>query len=308
MFLNQALIVGEQTCVLFVLIAVGFVCRKTGLLNEKGNQCINNIVIYLVTPCVIIKSFQREFNAELLQDFLLVCAFALAMHLIMILASRLIFHNPDKQKRALMRFASVFSNCGFMALPLVQVLLGDMGVFYVSAYIVVFNVVIWTWGVSVINPGSKFSPKKILLNQGIIGVVIGMIIFVCRIKLPAIISEPISYMASLNTPLPMILVGYYLAGADLRHGLFSRETVLCICMRLLIFPMIFLFLLKMTGISQEMLLSCLVCAAAPVGTMTTVMCTRFNGDVEMSVKLVSLSTLLSVLTMPVIIALAQTIL
>lgn len=306
--MSNFLTVGSQVLILFLLMLIGFACNKTKILNEEANKRISDLVVILVTPCVIIQSFQREFDERLLFQICVALLISLIVHLAMILAVHIIFKSqPDKSRRVL-KFASVFSNAGFIALPLQSALLGADGVLMGAAYLVVFNIMLWSYGITLMS-GDKtmITPKKLLFSPGIIGVVIGMIVFIFSIKIPQVISSTIGYMAALNVPLPMIVVGYYLAKTNVLEVFRDIQSIKCIFVRLIVFPVVTLALLYMCGVRGTMLCSMVIAMSAPVGATTTMFSEKFDADTQLSVKLISLSTLLSIITMPIIVGVTQTI-
>ncbi len=307
-FLLNFLTVGEQVLVLFSLIAVGFLCNKGKLLTKEANKRISDLVVIVVTPCVIIKSFLREFNPEMLKMLLLALLIAALSHVVMFLFSYLFIRDKEEQKKRVLRFASIFSNAGFIALPLQEALLGEIGVFFGAAYVVMFNIFAWSWGLCLISGDkSKITVKKILFSPGIIGVVIGMILFVASVQLPNVLKTTLTHISNLNTPLPMIVVGYYLAESNLLEALKDKGCYLCMGMRLIFFPLLALGILYLCGVRDAIFVSMVVAISAPVGAMTTMFSEKFGGNTILSVQLVSLSTLFSMVTMPVIVALAQMI-
>ena len=307
-FFRCFLTVGEQVLVLFLLISVGFLCNKLQFLSREANKRISDLVVIVVAPCVIMKSFIREFNSEMLIQLLLALLVATVSHLVMILLSCLLIrdrHDSDEKRNKVLRFGAVFSNAGFIAIPMQEALLGADGVFFGAAYLVMFNIVSWSWGVCHISGDkSQITVKKILFSPGIIGVVFGMILFLFSIRLPNAIHTAISHIAALNTPLPMIVVGYYLAEVDLLQALKDKGSHLCLLFRLIAFPLLALGILYLCGVRGAMLVSMVIALSAPVAAMTTMFSEKFESDTILSVRLVSLSTLFSIVTMPAIVALS----
>ena len=148
----------------------------------------------------------------------LALAFSALLHVFMIASSKLVIKMPDDKKRRVAVYATVFSNAGFVALPLQEAILGGDGVFYGAAYIVIFNIAMWSFGVVEMS-GDKtmVTPKKLLVSPGIIGVVVGVIIFAFSIKPPFVVTSVLSHMSALNVPLPMFVIGYHLAQTDILH-------------------------------------------------------------------------------------------
>lgn len=304
--LSSFLTVGEQVLILFVLIALGFICGKTKIINESGSKVIADVVLYFVTPCVIINAFQREFDVSMLIKLIVSALCSAAILFVSVVIAQLLFKKQDVHKACIYKFATVFSNCGYMSLPLQQALLGDEGVFYGASFIAMFNIFVWSYGIITMKgKGEKGSGLKILVNPGIIGTLIGVVLFLCSVTLPNIIAQPISYMAGLNSPVPMLIIGYYLSKADLKKAFTDKWAYVSMGLRLIILPIASLFVLLLCKINGPLLVSLVISVSSPVAAITTMMSAKYSHDTELSVSLVSATTLLSLGTMPLIVGLAQ---
>ncbi len=324
-FVENLLAVAEKVGLLFILIAVGFLCQRVKLLTEEANKRMADIVMYIVTPCVIVNAFSatlydRSELLGILKNIGLVALIAAAAHIVMIFAVLLIFRFNDEGKRRVMRFAAVFSNAGFIALPLAQALIdtptSHEGALYAAVYLAVFNIALWTWGyVDMSGDKSAISARKLLLNPGIIGVALGLVIFTsplyvhigenAGVRLPSLIADALSAISALNLPLPMLMVGYYLGKADLLAAFRDGRSYLCMAMRLAVFPLALLGVLYLCGVRGNVLTVSVIGACAPVGATATIFSAKYDRDVDLSVRLVSLSTILSLVTMPFIVGLTQ---
>ena len=180
----------QQVLILFLLMGAGYIFNKAKVLDKNSCKKISDIVVTYVAPCVIIKSFIRDYDASMMKMLFLALAFSALLHVFMIASSKLVIKMPDDKKRRVAVYATVFSNAGFVALPLQEAILGGDGVFYGAAYIVIFNIAMWSFGVVEMS-GDKtmVTPKKLLVSPGIIGVVVGVIIFAFSIKPPP--TEPV---------------------------------------------------------------------------------------------------------------------
>ncbi len=295
-----------QVIILMILILLGVILAKAKLINDAGAKNITDLVLLFATPCVIIKSFIREFDVAVLKKLLFSFLIAILVHILFILLSMLLVRSKKVTSKKVLQFAVVFSNASFMGIPLQQAILGDEGVFYGSAYITIFNLFVWTYGVYLASGSKKdLTAKKLILNPGIIAVVIGVIIFVFSIPVPNIIKQPIEYMAALNTPLPMIVIGYHLANSNVIKVFKSFSSVFAIALRLLVFPLIILGLMYICGVRGTMFVSTAISSCAPTAAMATMFAAKYNSDVELSVAMVSVTTIISVISMPLIITLAQ---
>ena len=302
MFIN----VLTQVIILFILILLGFLLTKVKMLTEEAVKSMTELVLTLVTPCVIIKSFVREFDTALLKSFLISLVAAFACHIMFIIITQLTLNCKDKKAEKVLKYGAAFSNCGYMSIPLQQALLGDDGVFFAASFIAVFNVFCWTYGIILMSGDKKYlTPKKLIINPGIIGIIIGLAVFLLSIPLPKVIYEPVSYLASLNTPLPMIIIGYHLAHSSLLDGFKNPKCILAIIIKLLIIPLLALGGLYLCGIRGVLLVSLVISCCAPTAANTTMFSSKFGADTSLSVNLVSLSTLCSLITIPLVVTLAQ---
>jgi predicted permease len=149
------------------------------------------------------------------------------------------------------------------------------------------------------------SLKRLVTNPGVVGVVVAIILWVCKISLPTILSTPISYMAALNTPVPMIVIGCHLATANVKDALTDIWSYISIGLRMIIIPLATLFVLYICGVRGSMLIAIVIATSAPTAATTTMFATSYDRDASLSVSLVSLTTIISLITMPLIVALAQ---
>lgn len=328
-FLDNFFNVGQQVVVLFIMIATGALCRWLKLLSDEAVKGMTNIALFVVTPCIIIISFQhRPFSTE---DLALVGVSALigfGFHFVSILLAHLLIHDKDASRRAVLRFATVFSNAGFMSLPLQQAILGNDGVFCGAVVVGTFQFVVWTYGVWTMGGAAKdMSLVHIFLNPGIISVIIALVFFVLQIELPQIFCHydvkkeimtggSMWHLANLNTPLPMLIIGYHLAGVKLGEACRDWKMYLSIAIRLIISPLITLGILllcmplfKSGFLPQDkvgtMIAATVIAACAPVAAITTMFAVRYGHNPVLSVELVSLSTLASVVTMPLVVGAAM---
>ena len=311
--------VAAQVGVLFALMAVGAVCRRVRLVDEASVKGIVNVLLLVVTPCLIIDSFQRPFDSSMMHGFFWAFAIAVSAHVAIILFARL-FSRGDDRSRPVLRLAMVFSNAGFMGIPLEQAILGAEGVFYGIVYVVVFNFFMWSWGLYEMKfkvESEKFKVgfrakdlRPMIVNPGTVGIAIGLPLFFASVSLPAILKTPISLLAGLNTPLAMLVIGFYLAGADFRRVVRMPSAYLASAIRLVAYPLAMVALLfpLRAHFPREMMLALVTAASAPVAAMVSMFASKFSRDVDLSVGLVSGTTLLSIFTMPPVIALAMEVL
>ena len=292
-----------QVLILFVMIAVGFVLTKCKVLNGNGAAQITDILLYIVTPSVIIDSFSTiGFSEERAEQLLISAGAAVLVHLVALGVAFAAFYRCERRRRNLFVAATCMSNCGFMGIPLAAAVLGDEGVFLTSVYIAVFNVFVWTVGVSLFRSGG-FEWRRIVFNPGIIGLVVGLALFFLKIKLPAVIAQPLGYMAGMNSPLAMIGIGYYLASGGLLPRRGDGPIFAAIGMRMVVVPLLCFGLLLLLGVRGNMLLATMRPTAAPAAAMVMMLSAKFTGDGVEGSRIVSFSHVLSIITMPLLLTL-----
>ena len=302
--------VAAQVAVLFVLVAAGVACRFARLVDEASAKGIVNVLLYVVTPCLIVNVFQREFDRAMLAQLgvaFLVSALAHAA----VIGVALALARGGRDALPVTRLAMVFSNAGFMGIPLEEAVFGPKGVFFGITYVATFNLFMWSWGLRTMR-GGGWNARSLLpmfVNPGTVGLAIGLPLFLGSAVLPPVVGRPVEMMASLNTPLAMVVIGYYLAGARLGAVARFRPAYVAAFVRLVAYPLALTAALwPFRGIvDRTMALSVITGASAPVAAMVTMFAAKYNRDVDLSVGLVSATTLLSAFTMPAVIAVAMSV-
>ena len=304
--LDSFLDVGTQVLVLFVLIAVGVLLTKFGVITEKGARSMTDVVLYAVTPCVIVNAFQREYRPEMLQGLLIALLAAFLSLAFSVLLAELLYRKKEISRGVVLKFAVVFSNCGFMALPLQQAVLGDDGVFYGAAFVAMFNIFMWTYGLLTMSRKTEWRAAiKAICNPGIIGTAIGLILFAFSIQLPTAILSPVKMLAALNTPVPMLVIGYHLMHADLKRVLTDKGVYFAMALRLIVIPLIVMGVMVALHVDATITTATVIAVSAPVAAFTTMMAAKYGRDTELSAGIVSASAIFSLITMPLVVGLTQ---
>ena len=307
--------VATQVGILFALMAVGAICRRTRLVDGPAVKGIVNLLIIVVTPCLIVDVFQRPFEPSMLRSFLLGFAISFAAHIALIAIARLTARGDEKSLPVL-RLATVFSNAGFMGIPLEYAILGPKGVFYGIVYVATFNLFIWSWGLMQMRDEGRGKRvdwqdvRPMVLNPGTFGLLLGLPLFMFSVTLPSIVKTPVHLLSELNTPLAMVVIGFYLAGADFRRVIRTPAAYVSTFVRLVAFPLLMIGALWFLRgyVDRMMSLAIVIASSAPVAAMVTMFASKYERDVDLSVGLVSGTTLLSIATMPPVIALGMEVL
>ena len=305
-FFGYMLTAFSQVLILAILVSVGYIGDKTGLYTERTAKACNNLLFYIITPAVIINSFLNvEFNPANGKGFLSAFLIAVGFHGIAALLLPLLFRESGKD-RPIFRYGVMYGNVGYMGLPLAQAVAGDMGVFYTSAVVAVFNVFAFTHGIRVMKESKEaISWKKMILNPGSLGILIGLPLFLLKVDLPAVLQTPIAYLGSLNTPLAMLMFGTYLANTNLPEMFRRKENYLAALLKLLVFPLSAIGILWLMGVRGHLLLTSAIFAAAPTANNTVMFAAKYDKDTGAASKLSGFTSILAILTMPLCIAIAN---
>lgn len=300
--MDTVLTLVKQTVTMFLLAGVGFAMFKSGKITKEGSKSIGNILIYGSLPCVLISSFFIEKTQEHMIGLAISAALGFLLVLMSILVGKLCFREDTIAK-----FAAAFPNPGFFGIPLILASLGSGCVFYVAGFIACVNLGQWTYGVAVMT-GQKggFSFKRLVTAPFAIAIAIGLAIFLTGIEIPGILKNSITAIKELNTPLAMFTVGIYLAQTDLKNMFFKKSLYSISLVRLLVIPALAILLLWPLPASMlDMKIALFIAAACPVGSNIAVYAQLHNQDYAYSVETVIISTILAIVTMPIMVSLAQ---
>lgn len=300
------ILIFEQLIKMFFIMVLAFICYRIGLVDQSGNKNISSLLLMVVNPILIITVYQTEYDPELVRGLLFAFAAAIITHILGILVSTVLIRSGNAPDFCIERFSAMYSNCGFIGIPLIGSVLGDTGVFYLSAYMVMFNLFSWTHGVMLME--RKFSLKN--LKEGIrspmfIATFIAVILFFCRLEIPAVLMDSMNYVADMNTPLAMMVAGFSVAQADIGKMCRNLRLYYTAMIKLLIFPLCAIPFLMLFGLPSGVAMTTLIAAACPTATTGTMMAIRYKQNYTYASEIFALSTVLSVITIPLLVLIAE---
>lgn len=296
----------QQILSLFIIIGLGFLFVKLGFLKSGDSRVLSVVCIYLVIPCVILNAFQIDYTPEIMEGFLTAVVLSVLLHILLFIIGYLLkklFHMTDVE-----RLSVIYSNCGNLVVPLVIALFGEEWVIYSSAYICVQTFFVWTHGYSVMSGQTAFNWKKIFLNVNVICCVIGTIMFLLHIKLPEILGNAVHSMAGIIGPLSMIIIGMLMAGTDMKRMFQRKRIYLVTFLRLIGAPLAGIVMLRAAGNlmnienQQTILTIVLLSYITPAAATITQLSQYFDNDVEYCSAINVLTTMLCIITMPLMLA------
>lgn len=296
----------KQNIVMFLYLLIGYFLFKKKLLSQTGSSDIGRMLLYIVMPAAIVKSYLTSYSQERLIGLAVSFLAALLSLLLAIMVSRIFF----RKNQPVERFGAAFSNAGFIGIPLVQMTLGDEAVFYVSSFVALLNILQWTYGVLLLTKDrSVLSFRKLRTNPIILSFLGGLLLFFLPVTLPDALSDIIGTLSSMNGPLAMIVLGTYLAQFPLK-SLFTEAVIYrCTFVRLIVIPLLTTALMALFPAQYHTIkLTILIAASAPVGSNVAIFAQLYHQDYTRAAKEVCLSTLFCIVTLPVIIGAANYIL
>jgi Predicted permeases len=298
-------VVASVVATMFFVVIIGYIARKTNILNESASKIMSDLVIKVGQPFMIISAVLGiPYSNENLLEGGYILLLSLIIHII---AAGLAFITTakfkDQEERRLTEFAATYANCGFMGFPLISAIFGNIGLFWASFFVIVFNLICWTYGQYVLsraNSNVKINPFNIFINYGTVPCVLGLVLYVLRVGdlLPNVAFDAMDYLGSLCTPLAMLVVGGLLATIPVKKLLTNVKIYLLCAVKLLILPIISGIILILLGFSNQMALFGSVMAALPTAANTAIFGESYNIKPSYAAHTVGMTTLLSVVTIP----------
>ena len=302
--MNIALTVLSQVCIMFLLIGVGFLCYKIGMISKKSGEQLSEMLLFVVIPAVIINAFQIEYDEKMVKGLILSFLFAVICHFAGILISKIVISKKNPKYR-IERFSFIYGNAGFMGIPLIAAILPGTGIIYASIFLAVMNTFAWTHGVILMS--GTVSPKtaiKALKTPAIISIIIGVTLFLTSFKLPSVMATTIGYISNMNTPLAMFVSGIYIARTNLLSIFTDKKIYKISVLKLLILPLVMIALfmfISPDGENKTIMIANIISAGCPTATLALLFSTKHKVEPEFASKVIAATTLYSIVTLPIVI-------
>lgn len=289
---------------MFLILLLGVLLYRLKIIDAATNKKLSNLLLMVVTPILIFTSYQMEFTKALFRGWLETFFLSVLAFAIVILASRFLVPKSRKWDTDLERIGLIYSNCGYIGVPLLSELLGAEGVFYMTVFMTVFNVLVWTQGVTLLS--GKSSLRQVLKNlcsPMVIAVFLGLLFFFLQIPLPKLLREPMEMVSNINTPLAMIVAGASLADTNLLAMIKNARLYLVAFLKLIACPLIFILLIGWFHWNELPLMTVYIATACPVGTTATLLAIHCGRNDHYATQMLAVSTVFSILTIPLMLML-----
>ncbi|WP_432301672.1 AEC family transporter [Anaerobutyricum soehngenii] len=307
--MHISLLLINQIIQLFIMIFMGFIIVKAKLLKAEDSKILSVIILYLVIPCVIINAFQVDYTPQTVKGLLIALAGSVMTQVILLIVVSIlgrVFHLNEVEVASI-----YYSNSGNLIVPIVTFILGKEWVLYGCVFMSVQLVFIWTHCKKIISRESTYDWRKIVLNINMISIAIGIILFLTRIHLPAIINNTLSAVGSMIGPASMIVTGMLFAGMDFKQIFANKRVYFVSFFRLIIVPVIALFLIKCSQLStfssngNKLMLIVFLAIITPSASTVTQMCQVYGNNSQYASAINVVTTLLAIVTMPLMVMLFQ---
>lgn len=305
---NYSLRVLEKIIVLFVVMIAGYIAKRAKICDEKNTKYMSSLLANITNPCLILATLQTDRTPEKLKTAFFIILLSLGIHTVVATASWLIFKkNKNPRRRSVYSFAMTYMNCGFMGYPIMMAIFGNEdGLFYGVIYTVIFNLFCWTHGVLIMDTQKeKGIDWKKVFNPCIISLIISVTLYLTNIRLPIVIYDGIDMVGNMTFPLSMLIIGSLLADMKLTEILKDVNMYLFSLGKLIILPSVFLIIAYFTKIPQLYALIGLTMCCTPTATNTAVVAEIYGNESKLAAKIVGMTTLLCIATMPFMLMLSQ---
>ena len=271
-------IVLNQVLILFIILGIGYAGGRFRILDSNGTKKLSEVLLYICSPMLVLSSFFIEYSREHLINIIWIIAFSVVTFIIAIYLSKLIYGRFNEKTAVVLRYTAIFSNCGYMGLPLMKAVFGDEGAFYGAFYVVIFQVFLWSYGY--IMFGSRDTKintiKRVLSSPSIIAVFAGTIVFLFRIPIPATIERAIEAVGDMTMPLSMLIVGGVISTASLPSLFNDWRVYLSSFVRLIFMPILAFFISRLAGVPPLPASITVTSLAMPVAANTTIFSEMFT--------------------------------
>lgn len=285
---------------MFLLIMTGFLLRRFGLITDAGKKCITDVLLYAILPCNIIKAFTTELGTERWNDFAVLLAVAVFVQIMALFICRFLYGKMKPGEKEVYQYATICSNSGFLGNPMAEGVFGTTGLLYASVFLLPQRVVMWTAGVSCFTKETdkKKAYKKILTHPSMIATYIGFVIMIFHIALPAPLYKAVLSLSNCTTAMTMMYIGTILVGIDFKH-LITWKQLYYNLIRLVGMPLVIYIGCRLLAVDPLVTGVAVLLTGMPAGSTTSLLAAKYGADEISAAKCVVLSTLFSIIAIPV---------
>lgn len=291
-----------QMLALLIMIGAGYFVTKKGMLDAHTNNQMSDLIVNIFNPMLVLASAANSVGQISLAAMKLAGIIAVGMFLAFIIAGMVLspLFEKDRELRKIFQLMFVFSNVGFIGIPVISSIFGAEYVVYVSEFMLVYTLVFYTYGIALMD--GKFSKDSLraMVNPGTIAGLLAIAVILFEIQLPEFLNTAVTYLGNVTSPMALVAVGFALADSDIKKVFCQPRLYLFSVVKLLVLPLLLLPLLRYAVGTSDLLSVCMVMFGMPVGNMPLILGNQRGLDVTACSAAIILSTVLCVLTVPVL--------
>ncbi len=288
---------------ILILFVIGYLLSKKGYFSKQTRTQLTNMVIMIFLPCSIVKSFIMELNYEIFMSTLSILVISFVIQLFYACLNKVIYNKYEDNKKVSLQYGTMVSNAGFMGMPIAEAVFGPVGLLLASVFLIPQRIFMWSSGLSLYAKGSqKNVVKEVMMHPCIIAMYIGVIVMIitnCGVVLPNVVVTTLSTLSNCTTALSMIVIGGILSDVDIK-SVRLKDPLLYSGLRLIILPFMIYICLKALGVSSLTLGVSVLLSAMPAASTTVMLAQKYNRSPEFASQLVFVSTVLSLITLPLV--------
>lgn len=285
---------------MLLLILIGALVKKIGIISPTGQKNINDLVINLVLPCNIVKSFLIDFDHQILRQFALVLVISIVIQICSVIIGKILYGKKEVGHRMSLQYGVICSNAGFLGNPVAEGVFGSIGLAMASIFLIPMRIMMWSSGIAIYTQSTdwKGTLKKVATHPCIIACFVGLILMLTQWQLPAVAENTITTIGNCNTALSMMVIGMILADANI-FALFDKEVLAYSLLRLLVMPVALYAVCLLLKVPALVTGVCVILTGMPAGATTSILASKYHADEIFATRLVVASTILSMVTIPI---------
>lgn len=305
---------------MFLLIFIGWFLLKYNIITKQGQENLTNLVIYLILPCNIVKSFLIDFSGDILRQCFDILILSILLQIFCVLFGKIFYRRHEPDRRKCLQYGVICSNAGFLGNPIAEGVFGASGLLLASVYLIPQRIMMWSSGLTIFADendstdgstennitvshkprGSQKSHcaqvfKKVITHPCIIACILGLVLMVTQWELPAVLNTTLSHLGGCNTALSMLVIGMILAEGSMKN-IFDKDIWIYSLIRMVLIPGLLLIVCRLIQLPQLVTGVSVLLAAMPAGATTSILAAKYNRAPEFAAQLVVVSTILSFVT------------
>lgn len=298
----------NSVAMMFVYMVIGYIARKINMINDVSSKKLTDFILQIAQPFMIVNAIiSNEYSAEGLVGGLTIMGVGLIVHAVAAgIAFVSVLWVKNKKEKSIMQDSMILANCGFFGFPLLEALFGAKGLFWGAFFVIMFNLVAWTYGIFILSRAEKsvqINPLKLILNYGTTPCLIGLTLYLLRVPaiMPTFLTTAIKGIAATSTPVTLIVAGSLIANIPVKKLLTTPKVYYSCLVKLVVVPLVSALVLKLIGFDRDFVIFGTIMASLPTAAVVAMFAEKYDIDPDLAAHNVGMTTLLTVATIPAVV-------